>query len=284
MPYTSSPPTSAIPSLKCVKSTKKRTFKPETANWVHRADPSASQELSPHSDPTQLRSTLLLRTIRLTLKQIMEGAESSKSQGDSAGKDSVQESFLKLVNAHFVESCPAPEPVLEQATKQEGPAKKRGAKSAKMVEVPETMEQRVLAAAAPPEGIRFSIMIDSGDDAPGGKSDNMSVLKVPLSLNTIYEEVLNSEAGRSLTMGCVRDSLSGLCDSSPERDVDEDESYSADLTKILELAQDDEVESIVSKRYGKDVYTMFRILSLAGRPLETDKISDTSQLSLVEKN
>ncbi|BFG22164.1 hypothetical protein CerSpe_084380 [Prunus speciosa] len=62
----------------------------------------------------------------------MEGAESSKSQGDSAGKDSVQESFLKLVNAHFVESCPAPEPVLEQATKQEGPAKKRGAKSAKV--------------------------------------------------------------------------------------------------------------------------------------------------------
>ncbi|PQM42126.1 DNA-directed RNA polymerase III subunit RPC3 isoform X2 [Prunus yedoensis var. nudiflora] len=143
-------------------------------------------------------------------------------------------------------------------------------------------------------------MIDSGDDAPGGKSDNLSVgekrkhaeleldvefgsndevvlwranfeefirclrhkacvenatarlddeaavvlramLKatrtaekkvktensVPLSQNTIYEEVINSEAGRSLTMGCVRDSLSGLCDSSSERDVDEDESYSA---------------------------------------------------------
>lgn len=53
--------------------------------------------------------------------------------GDSAGKDSVQESFLKLVNAHFVERCPVPEPVLEQATKQEGPAKKRGAKSAKVM-------------------------------------------------------------------------------------------------------------------------------------------------------
>lgn len=44
-----------------------------------------------------------------------------------------------------------------------------------MVEVPETIEQLVPAAAAPPEGIRFSIMIDSGDDAPGGKSDNLSV-------------------------------------------------------------------------------------------------------------
>ncbi|KAL6290742.1 hypothetical protein ACE6H2_008252 [Prunus campanulata] len=171
----------------------------------------------------------------------------------------------------------------------------------KMVEVPETIEQLVPAAAAPPEGIRFSIMIDSGDDAPGGKSDNLSVgekrkhaeleldvefgsndevvlwranfeefirclrhkacvenatarlddeaavvlramLKatrtaekkvktensVPLSQNTIYEEVINSEASRSSTMGRVRDSLSGLCDSSPERDVDEDESYSAE--------------------------------------------------------
>ncbi|XP_008234240.1 PREDICTED: uncharacterized protein LOC103333211 isoform X3 [Prunus mume] len=275
----------------------------------------------------------LLENGRLTLKQIIEGAESSKSQGDSA------------------------EPVLEQATKQEGPAKKRGAKSAKMVEVPETIEQRVIAAAAPPEAIRFSIMIDSEADACGGKSDNMSVgekrkhatlefdaefgskdevvlwranfeefirclrhkacvenvrarlddeaavvlramLKatrtaekkvktensVPLSLNTIYEEVINSEAGRSLTVGRVRDLLSVLCDSSQERDVDEDESYSADLKKILELAQDDEVESIVLKRYGKDAYTMFRILSLAGRPIETDKISDMSQLSLVEKN
>ncbi|BBG98295.1 RNA polymerase III subunit RPC82 family protein [Prunus dulcis] len=284
----------------------------------------------------------------LTLKQIIEGAESSKSQGDSADKDSVQESFLKLVNAHFVERCPAPEPVLGQATKQEGPAKKRGAKSAKMVEVPETIEQRVIAAAAPPEAIRFSIMIDSEADAPGGKTkacylefdaefessdevvlwranfeefirclrhkacvenvrarldDEAAVVlramlkatrtaekkvktenSVPLSLNTIYEEVINSEAGRSLTMGRVRDSLSGLCDSSQERDVDEDESYSVDLKKILELAQDDEVELIVLKRYGKDAYTMFRILSLAGRPIETDKISDMSQLSLVEKN
>lgn len=44
-----------------------------------------------------------------------------------------------------------------------------------MVEVPVTIEQRVIAAAAPPEAIRFSIMIDSEADAPGGKSDNMSV-------------------------------------------------------------------------------------------------------------
>ncbi|PQM42132.1 DNA-directed RNA polymerase III subunit RPC3 isoform X2 [Prunus yedoensis var. nudiflora] len=188
-----------------------------------------------------------------------------------------------------------------------------------MVEVPETIEQLVPAAAAPPE--------DSGDDAPGGKSDNLSVgekrkhaeleldvefgsndevvlwhanfeefirclrhkacvenvtarlddLKatrtaekkvktensVPLLHRILYEEVINSEAGRSSTMGRVRDSLSGLCDSSPERDVDEDDNAlnivftdtfdpCAGLKKILELAQDDEVESIVLKRYGKD--------------------------------
>ncbi|PQM42127.1 DNA-directed RNA polymerase III subunit RPC3 isoform X4 [Prunus yedoensis var. nudiflora] len=142
--------------FKCVKSTKKRTFKPETANWVHRADPSASPELSPYSDPTQLRGhpfsdyclsfivlqcELILKDLlengRLTLKQIMEGAESSKRQGDSAGEDSVQESFLKLVNAHFVESCPLQNQFLNKLLNK------------KMVEVPETIEQLVPAAAAP---------------------------------------------------------------------------------------------------------------------------------------
>ncbi|KAL6290492.1 hypothetical protein ACE6H2_008002 [Prunus campanulata] len=219
-------------------------------------NPSAS------NNPCELILKDLLENGRLTLEQIMEGAESSKSQGDSAGKDSVQESFLKLVNAHFVESCPPPEPVLEQATKQEGPAKKRGAKSAKMVEVPETMEQRVLAAAVPPEGIRFSIMIDSGDDAPGGKSDNMSVGEKACVENVTAR--LDDEAAVVL-----RAMLKAT--RTAEKKV---KTENSDLKKILELAQDDEVESIVSKRYGKDAYTMFRILSLAGRPLETDKITD----------
>ncbi|XP_030935090.1 uncharacterized protein LOC115960362 isoform X2 [Quercus lobata] len=50
----------------------------------------------------------------------------------------------------------------------------------------------------------------------------------------------------------------------------------SDLKKIIESAQNDEVESIVLKRYGRDAYRIFRLLSKNGRLVETDKISDTT--------
>ncbi|CAN6705726.1 unnamed protein product [Malus baccata var. baccata] len=196
----------------------------------------------------------------------------------------------------------------------------------KIVEVPETIEQCVVAAAA----MRFSILIDSETDAHGGSSSSMStrdkhdaleldeefannevviwranfeefihclrhkacvenvrarlddgaalVLRamlmstgiptIPVSFSTIYEEVINSEAGRNLTCDYVKASLSLFCNA---------KGY---LKKILELAQNDEVESIVLKRYGRDAYKMFRLLSTSSRALEMDKISD---MTLVEK-
>uniref|UniRef100_A0A2N9GLI8 DNA-directed RNA polymerase III subunit RPC3 n=2 Tax=Fagus sylvatica TaxID=28930 RepID=A0A2N9GLI8_FAGSY len=75
-------------------------------------------------------------------------------------EDVVRESFLKLLNAHFVERCPAPEPFLPAPVKAET-TKKRGAKSAKINEESETIEQRVLAAAAPTEVQRFSMIINT---------------------------------------------------------------------------------------------------------------------------
>ena len=47
--------------------------------------------------------------------------------------DHVKESFNKLVNGRFVERCPAPEPFLAPPSDEETPAKKRGAKSTKVV-------------------------------------------------------------------------------------------------------------------------------------------------------
>ncbi|TQE03907.1 hypothetical protein C1H46_010434 [Malus baccata] len=91
---------------------------------------------------------------------------------------------------------------------------------------------------------------------------------VPVSFSTIYEEVINTEAGRNLTCDYVKASLSLFCN---------EKGY---LKKILELAPNDEVESIVLKRYGRDAYKMFRLLSTSSRALEMDKISD---MTLVEK-
>lgn len=47
----------------------------------------------------------------------------------------MQENFIRLLNARFVERCPAPEPFLAPPGDEETSAKKRGAKSAKVVAV-----------------------------------------------------------------------------------------------------------------------------------------------------
>lgn len=58
----------------------------------------------------------------------------SAVQDVSAAQDAAQENFVRLVNACFVERCPAPEPLLEEPPEQEGPKKPRG-KSAKVMEL-----------------------------------------------------------------------------------------------------------------------------------------------------
>ncbi|GMH18395.1 hypothetical protein Nepgr_020236 [Nepenthes gracilis] len=92
---------------------------------------------------------------------------------------------------------------------------------------------------------------------------------VSVSLDSIFEEVLKSKEGCIMTLEHIRSYIVQLgC-----RSV-EDELYSIDLKKIIEQARNEEVESIVLKRYGKEAYRMFRLLSTNGRPLDTDKISD----------
>ncbi|KAF5947312.1 hypothetical protein HYC85_013269 [Camellia sinensis] len=97
---------------------------------------------------------------------------------------------------------------------------------------------------------------------------------VPLSMDTIFEEVMKSEEGRSMTLEHARASLVQLGCHLPEIGIDE--TYSIDLKSIIELAQNEEVESIVLKRYGREAYRIFRLLSKAGHLVETDKISNTT--------
>ncbi|KAI8008829.1 DNA-directed RNA polymerase III subunit RPC3 [Camellia lanceoleosa] len=97
---------------------------------------------------------------------------------------------------------------------------------------------------------------------------------VPLSMDTIFEEVMKSEEGRSMTLERARASLVQLGCHLPEIGIDE--TYSIDLKSIIELAQNEEVESIVLKRYGREAYRIFRLLSKAGHLVETDKISNTT--------
>ncbi|KAJ6869903.1 hypothetical protein NC651_034573 [Populus alba x Populus x berolinensis] len=240
----------------------------------------------------------------------------------SGGMEALQDNMHKLVMARYVERCPITEPFLALPSEEEAaPVRRRGAKSAKAFLEPETLEQRVLVAAVPPEGLRFSFELNPEigadrekrkldaleSDIDGGVADKQVVLwrvnfeefirrlrhkicietvrtrlddeaatvftamldasrseekkiktasSVPLSENSIYAEVIKSEKGRNMTLDYVISVL-------------------VDFKHTIEVAQTDEVESIVYKKYGKDAYRMFRLLSKAGRLLETDKISDS---------
>ncbi|XP_030475192.2 uncharacterized protein LOC115692478 isoform X1 [Syzygium oleosum] len=285
----------------------------------------------------------LLQHGRLTLEKMIDRAKCGRE--DSTAQDATRETLSKLINARFVERCPDPEPHLSPPSEEEAPARKR-TKSSKMAIEPETIEERVLAAAAPMEAKRFLIFFDTTTEEDGQKtedsflgvgekrksdalesdkelgSDGDQVLwrvnvqefmhrfrhkacvenvrerldggaavalsamletsrsmekkvktdnSVPLSINTIYEEVMKGEAGRSMTLDHLRASLVMLgC----ERGADE--SYKIDLKNIIEQAQNEEVESVVLERYGRVAYRIFRLLSKANRLLETDKISDTA--------
>ena len=119
------------------------------------------------------------------------------------GIDAVRETLHKLLFVRYVERCPSSEPVVSKPAKDEATTKKRGPKSAKVIvdlcqfhqvldgiglqftsynldflcmngcsmdslqinEVPETIEQRVLEAAVPAEGIRFSLTTNAGYNA-----------------------------------------------------------------------------------------------------------------------
>lgn len=93
---------------------------------------------------------------------------------------------------------------------------------------------------------------------------------VTLSLESIFEEVIKTEEGRSMNLDRVRCSLEELHFCSEDDDL-----FSVKLTDIIKQAQLEEVESIVLKRYGRNAFKIFRWLS-NGRQLDTDKISEKS--------
>ncbi|TXG70915.1 hypothetical protein EZV62_005850 [Acer yangbiense] len=256
--------------------------------------------------------------------------------------DYVQEILLKLVTARYVERCPAPEPVL--APKDEAPAKKRGPKE---IEEPKTIEQEVLEAAVPVEGIRFSVLdpdvdgekkdikpssmtarekrkydalesdefgatttvvyranfeqfvrclrhkacvdnvrarLDDGaatvlsamlDATRNEETEVKTKRSASLSLSSIYEEVIKTEAGRNMTLEHLRASLAEL--GTPPSVKASDDSYNIGYLRTFPSLQ---MESIVLKRYGQDAYRIFRLLSREGRLMETEKIAD---VTFVEK-
>ncbi|XLS72188.1 hypothetical protein HN51_029053, partial [Arachis hypogaea] len=236
-----------------------------------------------------------------------------KAENPGAIEAVFRESFHKLLKAHYIEHCPASEPVVSTLIKAESAPRKRDSWK---FEAPETIEQCVLEAAVPGEAIRFAVtaytlgnadreaksdvssMVNVGDNS-GGIANEVSILwcanfekfirhlrhkllvenerkrlddgaattlsaildvtktveekvkiekSVPLSLESNFTEVTKTEHGRTMTIDCVRASLVQL--GCPQRNFDD--SYSIDLRSIVQMARNEEVESIVLKRFGSD--------------------------------
>ncbi|KAM5549169.1 hypothetical protein ABKV19_000549 [Rosa sericea] len=234
----------------------------------------------------------LLEHGRLTQQQLMDRANQKSKSNSSQVQNAAQDNFVRLVTARFVERCPAPEPLLEEAPEQERPKKPR-TKPAKMAQVSETIEQRVLAAARPMEAIRFLIMTDAETDDPLQKSENnssgMSVgvkrkfddLDIGEEHGSNDKEVILWRANFEQFICCLRHKayeaaveLRAMLKATRTAETKVKTDYSA-LKKIIELLQNDEVELIVLKRYGKDAYSIFRLLTMqsnAGRFFETDMV------------
>ncbi|XP_024521387.1 DNA-directed RNA polymerase III subunit rpc3 [Selaginella moellendorffii] len=101
----------------------------------------------------------LLQHGRLTLDQLLKRAAECAQPGDVEVEMSVKKAFVELVEAHFIERCPLPEPTLPLA-EEEQPNKR-----ARMTA--QTRERRVLDAAAQSDALRFrlpaSLQLQSGD-------------------------------------------------------------------------------------------------------------------------
>ncbi|KAK6155696.1 hypothetical protein DH2020_009944 [Rehmannia glutinosa] len=288
----------------------------------------------------------LMQHGRLSLKRIIDRNEQTAGSSDI---HVVRESFIRLLNARFIERCPAPEPFLAPPAEDEAPAKRRGAKSAKIAE-PKTTEQRALAAAAPMESMRFSMEMDnlpeknddeSSDSVTHRKKRKQDVLKSDedvldandkkevlwrvnfeelvrrlrtkacisyvktkindeagivlsaildlsgrpesrqkaektayLSMNAIYDEVIKKEGGLGMDFERIRVSLDQLGCETLSTGLDESYSIGTHLSSFSYFNA--VVESVVLRRYGREAYRVFRLLSKAGRFLETDKISDST--------
>ncbi|KHN26644.1 DNA-directed RNA polymerase III subunit RPC3 [Glycine soja] len=226
----------------------------------------------------------------------------------------VRETLCKPLTARFVERCPAPEPVVSTSFK-ETTTKKRGAKSAKIFEAPETLEQRVVDAAVPGDVIRFSLTANMGsnvdretnsDDVPMISVEEDVAKEEQILWRANFEEFIRHlrhkvlienvrtqhDDGTATVLSAVLEATGSV-----EKKVKMDNSVPLSLdTIITEVMKTDTgrtmtiliefllnnwmVESIVLKRYGRDAYRMFRLLAKDCCFHDTDQIAAST---LVEK-
>ncbi|XP_031502306.1 uncharacterized protein LOC116265665 [Nymphaea colorata] len=94
----------------------------------------------------------------------------------------------------------------------------------------------------------------------------------PLSIDAILQAVREHPEGLAMTREHVRAALDQIGLVSCSGGIEE--SYSINLRDIIEAARNDEVESIVLKRHGRDSYRIFRLLSMKGCSFDVKEVAD----------
>uniref|UniRef100_A0A0E0C623 DNA-directed RNA polymerase III subunit RPC3 n=1 Tax=Oryza meridionalis TaxID=40149 RepID=A0A0E0C623_9ORYZ len=94
-------------------------------------------------------------------------------------------------------------------------------------------------------------------------------------INGIMERLGQKEGGTSMTLDHITRVLEELNCSPSSEDPD---SFILDLSRIVEASRNEEIESLVRKKYGQEAFTIFRLLVRERGPVETDKIIDTTIL------
>ncbi|XP_006644517.3 uncharacterized protein LOC102706699 isoform X1 [Oryza brachyantha] len=102
--------------------------------------------------------------------------------------------------------------------------------------------------------------------------DNNSVTS---PINGILERLGQKEGSTSMTLDHITRVLEELNCSPSSEDPD---SFTLDLSRIIEASRNEEIESLVKKKYGQEAFIIFRLLVREGCPVETDKIIDTTIL------
>ncbi|EOA28859.1 hypothetical protein CARUB_v10025103mg [Capsella rubella] len=103
---------------------------------------------------------------------------------------------------------------------------------------------------------------------------------VPMLVSSIYEEVIKTKGDCTILLEQVEaclDQLSSASSYLPAFAIETDDSYIVDFKSIINVAQRDEMEALVMRRYGKEAFRMFRYLSSQEECfVETDKIADAT--------
>ncbi|KAH0463254.1 hypothetical protein IEQ34_007836 [Dendrobium chrysotoxum] len=123
--------------------------------------------------------------------------------------------------------------------------------------------------------IVLEAMIGSSD-----RQNARTMNSVSSSMSSIIESVRGKPGGISMTLEHVRTILEQLgCQVCTE---ETGALYTVGLKDIIENCQNDEVESLVFKKYGKESYRIFRLLIKIGRLVPMDQISDKTFLEKKE--